>query len=340
MTDLSQIARAKGTPTVKNNMFRRIRVSLLISSHNRREVLRQTIQGFLGLESLQANLDILVVDNNSTDGTFDMLQALACQGKLRCLREERPGKNIALNRALAEPGLGEIIAFSDDDVIPDPDWLEAIVDSTNRYPDAYVFGGRVNVLWGDSIPPAWAGRDLIDAIVFSAHHPYDFEGPYLEGRLPFGPNFWIRRQIIDAGFRYNENVGPRPKNRIMGSESTFLQELLDNGYAPMYIPSAVMGHLVDKQYLVRSRALQRGFRLGRSGPHLHGLQKHSLYRFSRLLWSGYLASTLTWHAMRFAFSYLIINDLNRFEHQLIAMMGIGAKYENLKLYWGSERTHA
>jgi glycosyltransferase involved in cell wall biosynthesis len=70
---------------------------------------------------------LLVVDNGSTDGTAELLASYSrlC---LRRLHEPQPGKNRALNRALAEAlampfDIDGLFVFTDDDATPAPDWL-------------------------------------------------------------------------------------------------------------------------------------------------------------------------------------------------------------------------
>src|SRR5215208_5479546 len=70
--------------------------------------------------------DILVVDNNpATARTRDVVASFA---NVRYVREDRPGLDAARNRALRE-AVTPIVAFTDDDAVPEPAWLGHLLPS-------------------------------------------------------------------------------------------------------------------------------------------------------------------------------------------------------------------
>lgn len=106
----------------------RPRISVVIPSYNRLDSLTDTLHG-LAAQSLPATcFEVVVVDNASTDGTLEQAQAMApaMPYPLRVVRipgENRgpaPARNFGVGLAL-----GEIIAFTDSDCRPHPDWLQA-----------------------------------------------------------------------------------------------------------------------------------------------------------------------------------------------------------------------
>ncbi|CAG0970165.1 partial heptose III glucuronosyltransferase, partial [Gammaproteobacteria bacterium] len=105
-----------------------MRFSVVIPTFNRKDILRQC------LKSLQAqdftDFEVLVVDGGN-DGTEEML-AREFPG-FRYLREERSGPSVARNLGI-EQATGEIVAFTDDDCLPPPDWLSKMADGYRRYP--------------------------------------------------------------------------------------------------------------------------------------------------------------------------------------------------------------
>src|SRR5262245_40164368 len=78
-----------------------------------------------GLDRIRSQ--IIVGDNNSEDGTWELLQKIAKSFPfpIRLLRVKRPGKSAVLNDAVCVVD-GRILLFLDDDVILDSWWLEAI----------------------------------------------------------------------------------------------------------------------------------------------------------------------------------------------------------------------
>jgi glycosyltransferase involved in cell wall biosynthesis len=93
------------------------------------------------LESLPRNVhEILVIDNAPSD---DRTRALvAAKAHVRYIREPKPGLDFARNRALRE-ATGELLAFVDDDVIVDPEWLPGLIEAWRDNPDAAAVTGLI-----------------------------------------------------------------------------------------------------------------------------------------------------------------------------------------------------
>ncbi len=64
--------------------------------------------------------------------------------QIHYVREDRPGKSRALNAAL-RIAQGKLMVFTDDDVVPQPDWLSQLYSAAQRYPDVNIFGGQIDV---------------------------------------------------------------------------------------------------------------------------------------------------------------------------------------------------
>lgn len=100
-------------------------VSIAVCTRNRRAYLERCLTALLPAVSDRAEL--VVVDDASTDGTATYLQSLAAAHRaLRVVTlAARAGVSDARNAAL-DAARGEIIAFTDDDCIPEPAWLQEI----------------------------------------------------------------------------------------------------------------------------------------------------------------------------------------------------------------------
>ena len=105
-------------------------VSVILCTYNRCRSLSNALTS-LAASIMPAGMDwdILVVDNNSTDETRKVSERFfqLYQGRFRYLFEPRQGKSFALNSGIRE-AKGEILAFVNDDVTVQPDWLQNLID--------------------------------------------------------------------------------------------------------------------------------------------------------------------------------------------------------------------
>ena len=90
---------------------------------------------------------MLIVDNNCTDETANVVDAFRERLPIRRVRESRQGLAHARNRAVAD-FRGDVLLFTDDDVRFETGWLTGYRDAINRFPDADYFGGRILPDWG------------------------------------------------------------------------------------------------------------------------------------------------------------------------------------------------
>jgi len=88
------------------------RVSAVVPAHNEERTIRVALETLL--ESEGVDLEVVVVDDGSTDGTAGEVAPLAAAGRLRLLRQGNAGKASALNAGIAA-ATGEVILFSDAD---------------------------------------------------------------------------------------------------------------------------------------------------------------------------------------------------------------------------------
>src|SRR5215831_4700728 len=94
-------------------------ISVVLATYNRAASLQVTLDTFLTqVVRFDVEWELLVVDNNSTDSTHDVVErfARAAHFPVRYIFEKRQGRSYSLNTAIAE-AKGEVIDFTDDDVL-------------------------------------------------------------------------------------------------------------------------------------------------------------------------------------------------------------------------------
>jgi len=129
-------------------------VSVIIPTFNRSRMLRDTVQSFLDQSYARDRFEIVIVDNNSTDDTPGVIGQLAREsGLVRTLVERRRGAHFARNSG-ARTARGDILYFTDDDMIADTGLLEKIVVAFSSDSRVGAATGRILPQWQDE-PPSW-----------------------------------------------------------------------------------------------------------------------------------------------------------------------------------------
>ena len=181
-------------------------ITVAICTWNRANLLDRTLDAFKRLE-IPAGVDweLLVVNNNCSDDTDNVLGRYEQTLPLQRLFEPTPGHSTARNCAI-EAASGEWILWTDDDVLVDPKWLSEYVDAIRSNPDFSFAGGTIEP-WFESTPPRWLGRHLSNlegafAIIRRdlITRPLKFEASKINHNVEqlFGANMGFRTDLLQA----------------------------------------------------------------------------------------------------------------------------------------------
>ena len=249
-----------------------MKINVVLSTRNRASLLNGTLLGFTNLNVENLSWKIIVVDNGSSDETPQILQKYSKHLPLVTLKEKRPGKNLALNKAL-EIVDSEWIVFTDDDIVPDNMWLHELMNATSRWPEHYIFGGAIIPLMPCETPK-WI-MDIDEntkSIAFAKYQHNLNEGPIEVA--PFGANLVIHNDVMKK-FQYNENLGPKQNNLsneyIMGGETDLLERLRKQKFEYIYVPSAKVHHVIRSDQLTFQWLCRRYYLAGRGYAHYQKL---------------------------------------------------------------------
>ena len=312
-------------------------VTILIPTFNRAKVLEKTLEAFCAVELGGLSVHLVVIDNNCSDDTPEVVPRYSTRLPISLLKEPRPGKNSALNKALRECSLKEIVVFTDDDVTPAKDWLTEIIASTEKWPGVPVFGGRIELAFPDGKEPAWACADWIKDFAFCGHRYANVESFYQPPACPFGGNYWVRRSVFDKVRFFDETIGPSPKNRIMGSETSFLRKLQEQGCRMLYYPHAVVQHRIQAKECEVPALRRRAYTVGRGQVRLHGWHRAAALRRSKLFWALLLLADWLYTAGRYSLGRCLPSRRSNCEMTVGAMMRFGALNETARQAYASAR---
>jgi glycosyltransferase involved in cell wall biosynthesis len=241
------------------------RATVLVCTYNRAELLRETLTALQSMPAPPAcRTEIVVVDNNSSDDTRSVVEQAARRGPfpVSYLRETRQGKSFALNLGLAH-AVGDILALTDDDVLPAPDWLTRIVTAFREHDVAFVCG-KVLPRW-DGLPPPelltpraqgiWGPLAIVDY----GETPIDYVAESTTQRLPIGANLAFARSALVAVGGWRTDLGKVNNTLISGEDHEIFRRLRHYGlYSGFYDPLLTVRHYVPPDRLTR-RYFRRWF---------------------------------------------------------------------------------
>jgi len=210
------------------------RVSVIIPTRNRARMLREALDALAAQTLPPDAFEVIVVDNCSTDGTPQMMAALAPELPFRVLYHVMPsnrGPARSRNTA-ARLARAPILAFTDDDCRPDREWLARTVAAFDD-PAVALASGKVLFKpeqWGKAGFFARDGRE-----VFEEHSTYTWS------------NSAYRRDVFDALGGSDESLClPDFRNRVVDCGDTDLAwRLKEAGHRNVFVPEAVVYHELE-----------------------------------------------------------------------------------------------
>jgi glycosyltransferase involved in cell wall biosynthesis len=239
------------------------KITVILCTYSRHESLSKALES-LAASKLPDSIEweILVVDNNSTDQTREVVEDFCSRypGRFRYLFEPLQGKSYALNSGIRE-SRGTILAFADDDATVEPEWLWNLTSALQDGEWAGA-GGRIIPVWPGSLP-RWLSTE--DPSTMGPYVAFDLGmevGPL--SRPPYGANMAFRREQFEKYGGFRTDLGPRPGSEIRREDIEFAQRLLNGGERLRYEPRAVVHHPVPEGRMTKSFVLRWWFWFGYS----------------------------------------------------------------------------
>jgi len=265
-------------------------LDLIIPTYNRSHLLDECLKSvFRAARPKGMKINVVVVDNNSTDNTKEIVQPYLNQHELECqyIFVGRPGKSAAVNEALAQTS-SEFVGFIDDDEQIEKSWFEVgyremTGDSTLEY-----IGGPYYPNWEipfpNFLPPLTDYGKGVLAITF-----YSERAQYLPGfaGMLMGGNIIIRRSTLEKVLPYPEMLGKIGNYIRSGMDELIYHRLLRIGARGFAIPDLIIYHWIPAERLTKSyyrkwtmgRAIGVGYQTrerGYAGTGLLGISRYKV----------------------------------------------------------------
>jgi glycosyltransferase involved in cell wall biosynthesis len=222
-----------------------MKAPIAICTWNRAALLAQTLERMCLLNVEGISWELLIVNNNCTDETDTVIERFAGRLPIRRLAEPRPGQCHARNCAL-RAAAGELIVWTDDDVLVDPGWLQAYVRAASEFPASDFFGGPIEP-WYESPPPRWV-RDNIDMllgafVILNLARP---TGPFPAGLTPYGANMAFRTLALRA-YAFDTRLGYTAGALVGGDETSLIHRMRKEGHAGTWVAQAAVRHYIPAE---------------------------------------------------------------------------------------------
>ncbi|MEO1615685.1 MAG: glycosyltransferase, partial [Planctomycetota bacterium] len=226
------------------------RITVVVPALNEEVHLAQCIESLENQSYPGDKVQIIVVDNGSTDRTCEIVEASSAT----LLRETRRSAYWARNLAI-ENSESTWLAFTDADCIVEPQWLEQLHQRA-RETDAWIVGGltKYKIL-----------RDSMgNRLLYETHLPEQLRATIEKHHCVAGGNMFVKRSAFDSFglFRVIRS----------GSDIELSRRLATNGYPSAFAENAIVHHQCD---LSNWEYLRRSFRI-RYGQRMHSEQPRGI----------------------------------------------------------------
>ncbi|TGU70214.1 glycosyltransferase [Geomonas terrae] len=252
-------------------------VSVVICTFNRADLLEGSIAAIQRQDFPADQFEIIIVDNNSQDATKSIVDNIASTSRpdVRYVFESRQGLSYARNTGIRQ-ATGEIIAFVDDDIDAERDWLRSIVTPFTD-PNVVAAGGPIRPIWPfkrpDWLTERWQG--------FYTINEYDHAqelGEFRPPHYPWGANMAFRKDIICRVGMFSTDLGRIGNSLLSCEEKDLFRKIHATGGKVAFSPDAIIHHKIPAERTQKHWLYRRTFWQGRSDAVIDITTGQNLYR--------------------------------------------------------------
>lgn len=168
-----------------------VRISVVIPLYNKAEYIRGAVVSALAQEDVDVDVEVLVVDDGSTDGGAGIVRDIS-DARIQLVRQANGGVSAARNAGILR-ATGDLIAFMDADDVWCRGYLKAIREMVGRWPAANVFSAGYREFVG--VPPRW-GEVVADGAATA--RPINFYAMWSKAPFTFTSAIVVRRRALVA----------------------------------------------------------------------------------------------------------------------------------------------
>lgn len=240
-------------------------ISFIICTYNRSKYLNETLKSLQECTLGDYTVELLVVDNNSTDDTAQVVkyhQELNGQKNvlISYVKENQQGLSYARNRGIVESKFDQIV-FVDDDIRATENFVEGWYKFFKNKPEAEAVGGKIHVQF-DCPKPKWSSYFILS--LFGFHDLGNNHKLYPINSYPFGGNMGFRKLIFNSVGNFNTKLGRKGKNLGANEEKELFRRIRTNNKRIFYNPEALLYHRIDEKRATHDFIKKQAIGLGNS----------------------------------------------------------------------------
>lgn len=271
-----------------SNRFRPL-LSVVVCTYNRASLLADCLLS-LANQTIDKDLfEVIVVDNNSTDGTEKVVREISGKyANFRYVKEQIQGLSSARNRGWCE-AIGSHVAYIDDDARAAPNWCERILLAFGTVsPSPIAVGGEVHPFYEIS-PPKWFSDEFE---IRSWGSGSCFLQPPRAGYGFSGSNMAFPREVLQHYQGFSTRYGMSGGKLEVGEETDLFSRIYSNTPLFWYDPDIKVFHWVPKNNMRVSYRFWRSFKGGESLASIERKKLFSLGYVKNLIELLYFLLTL------------------------------------------------
>ncbi len=232
-------------------------ISVIICTYNRAEMLRETLKSWLSVQNTGSNVELIIVDNNSTDHTPQVVESFrsACPSQLLYVFETNAGLSYARNRGIKEAA-GDIVAFVDDDVLFDKSWLNELLKAFFENPEISSVGGK-SIPKFDGDDPDWITEDLLK--LYGSTCSGDQDRLMIFPEHLFGLNMAFRKDVFTQVGDFNTKLGRIKSSLLSNEEREFFYRISEADLKVFYASKAVLYHRIPRDRMDKRWVIERTY---------------------------------------------------------------------------------
>lgn len=229
------------------------KVSIIICTYNRAELLRECLESLCKQTSDVSGIDVIVVDNNSTDHTAEVVRELTKRlPKLRYVKETRQGLSHARNSGFRE-AVTPWVAYLDDDARTFPDYVENMQLAIKR--NEFDCIGGIYLPWYKYGRPKW----YKDCYGTNAGKPAGL----LKENFASGGNLVIKKDVLKRFGGFSSKIGMSGKEIGYGEETRLQIMIRREGFTIGFDPKIRIEHLVPTYKQTPAWFMRASFAVGK-----------------------------------------------------------------------------